>query len=125
MCFQTPRLSTKEYAEGHDANMFRCLLRILEVADDTIQPLWKTISTLPFHAGGMGLRSMKRIRSAAYWASWADCFKMIQDRNPHVASVAVNVLERNGFHDVRCMRELEECTHILERESFTPKHKLI
>ena len=50
-----------------------------------VAPIWEIISTLPLCASGMGLRSMMRIRTAIYWASWADCISMIKVRHPDIA----------------------------------------
>ena len=120
LCRVLDPASTEEYAEGHDANMFRCLLRILEVADDTIQPLWKIISTLPFHAGGMGLRSMRRIRAATYWASWADCLPMIKIRHPGIADEIVTQLSEDDIQNTP-LRELQKCAQLLtSRGMFLP-----
>ena len=41
---------------------------------------------LPLSMGGLGLRSAVRVRSPAYWASWADCLPMMQARHPRVVA---------------------------------------
>ena len=41
----------------------------------------------------MGLRSAPRTSKAAYWASWADCLAMINERHPEVAQLMVDELE--------------------------------
>ena len=66
----TPSQSS-EYAEGHDANMMRCLSQLLDLTE--LPGDAKVIAQLPFREGGLGLRSAARMAPGAYWASWADC----------------------------------------------------
>ena len=46
----------------------------------------RDVATLPLLMGGLGLRSAVRVRSPAYWASWADCLPMMQARHPRVVA---------------------------------------
>ena len=52
-------------------------------------------ASIPLVLGGFGLRSAVRTRKAAYWASWADCLSMVQQRHPQVAAALVTELEGN------------------------------
>ena len=79
------------FARAHDINMRQCLSSILQVnleqADEETQD-----STLPLLLGKLGLRSALRTSKAACWASWADCWAMINERHPE-ARLMVDELE--------------------------------
>ena len=82
-----------EYAGLHDAGLWKCLSRILQVDLSTCG--WDThdVATLPLALGGLGLRSAERASVPAYWASWADCMPMIRERHPQVAERLAATLE--------------------------------
>ena len=88
-----------EYAVGHDANLLTCLYRILEIQAVAINPIWKIVATLPLCQGGLGLQSMMRIGPAAYWASWADCLSMIQNRHPDIAE---HMIDKSNQDESNC-----------------------
>ena len=59
-----PRL-VHTFAEHHDAAVWRCLQGLLGIAGDG---LTLDLAQLPFHWGGLGLRSAVRSSCAAHWA---------------------------------------------------------
>ena len=65
-------------------------------------------ATLPLILGGIGLRSADRLRVPAFWASWADCLPMIQNRHPDVAGQLIAQLE--GRPDTPIMRAASDAT---------------
>ena len=80
-----------DFAEGHIAGLWRCLARIIPTsvgADGTA----KATASLPLAMGGMGLRDASRTSQPAFWASWADCLSMVNDRHPDVATMMVRQL---------------------------------
>ena len=44
---------------------------------------------MPLALGGLGVGGSTRIRVAAYWGSWADCFEMVFSRHPHISEEIV------------------------------------
>ena len=46
----------------------------------------------PLAMGGLGLRSAVKLRHAAHWASWADAFKMIEERHPEIAVTIIRTI---------------------------------
>ena len=59
-----------QFAHQHNVYVWQCFCSLLG------QPLHSTVwevSSLPFHLGGLGLRSASRTIHAACWDSWADC----------------------------------------------------
>ena len=58
------------------------------------------MAQLPFHLGGLGLRSAVRSSCAAHWASSAGSLPMIQKRDPTVARLTVAQLtdQSDVFH---------------------------
>ena len=66
-------LSTVNPDAHHDSCCWQCLCRILRAPDN---PTRKMIAAVPLSEGGLGLHSVVLTRSAAHWASWADCIHM-------------------------------------------------
>ena len=58
------------------------------------------MASLPFGTGGLNLRNAERLRSTAYWSSWADTLPMIREHHPRVADHMLVSLSqgRGGFH---------------------------
>ena len=102
---------TGEFARAHDEGIWRCACDILqiEVAQTDIV---RSIASLPLVLGGLGLRSAERVRSSAYWASWADCIPTIDARHPAVAESFVRELE--GHPHTPCLRAAQEAAWALE-----------
>ena len=65
--------------------------------------------------GGFCLRSATRVRQAAYWSSWADCFPKVHQRHP-VAATLVAQLSRNP--ETRCLSAVREAKHELTLAGF-------
>ena len=82
-----------EYAGLHDAGLWECLSRILQVDLSTCGQDTHDVATLLLALGGLGLRSAERTSVPAYWASWADCMPMIGERHPQVAERLAATLE--------------------------------
>ncbi len=96
-----------EYARAHDEALWECLCTIAAVDPETAG-VWRQVAQLPFHQGGLGLRSAERIGVAAHWASWADSLEMIQARHPPVAQAIVRALEMGGG-DSDVLRAAHQC----------------
>ena len=74
---------TGEFARRHDAAVLGCLGRLLGNDEPlTFDPLAIRRAHLPLRLGGLGLRSAKTGRLAAYWASWADTLPVLRARHP-------------------------------------------
>ena len=65
--------------------MWGCLCSILELPVDQCDEGVRHTAALLLVLGGLGLRNAERTRSAAFWASWADCLPMVYARHPDVA----------------------------------------
>ena len=61
--------STGEFSEAHDQGIWQCLCNILQI-DPTQAQTVKDIASLPLVSGGLVLRSARRTRVPAHWASW-------------------------------------------------------
>ena len=87
----------------------RCLSNILGTpsAPDGAQ----VIATLALSAGGMGLSSAHRVRSAAHFASWADSLRMVRKRHPIIAESMIRHLEVGG---VPCFQAARQCREVVE-----------
>ena len=92
-----------EYARLHDAGLWECFSRILQVDLSTFGQETHDVATLPFVLGGLGLRSAVRTSVPACCASWADCMPMIRERHPQVAKQFAAFLE--GHPDTPHLRE--------------------
>ena len=101
---------TGDFADRHDAKVWRCLCEILGVPVDHDEA--QVIATLSFSEGELGLSSAFRSRSAAHWASWADCMRMVRQRHPDVAEFMMTNLADGAspcFVSVRgCQQSLGE-----------------
>ena len=80
-----PPDSVAPFAAAHDEGLWQCFCRLLDISPDQ-HHVTRTMTTLPVALGGLGLRSARRTSRAAYWASWADCLQMIQERQPELAA---------------------------------------
>ena len=91
------RVVVRTFAERHDAAVWRCLQGMLGTEGDGTT---LDLAQLPFHWGGLGLRSAVRSSGAAHWASWADSLPMIQKRQPAVARLIIVQLtdQSDGSH---------------------------
>ena len=126
-----------DFAEAHNAGLWRCLARIIPIsvgADETA----KATASLPLAMDGTGLRDASRTSQPALWASWADCLSMVYDRHPDVATMMVRQL--SGVDDCespslqaasRAARELTgvECFEVpsweaLVRGARPPPHEV-
>ena len=81
----------RNFAEGHNAGLWRCLAQILP-ASTGADPIAKATASLPLSTGGLGLRDASRTSEPAFWASWADCLSIIRKRHPEVALEMVRQL---------------------------------
>ena len=66
--------------------------------------------------GGLGLRSARRTQPAAYWASWADAIKMVQERHPGVARTILAALEENS--EAESIQAITVCARTLQGVGF-------
>ena len=77
----------RQFAQAHDAGLWRCLCAIVRVGEDQCDPLAEDVASLPLSMGGFGLRSAVRTSNSAFWASWADSLPMVRERHPEVANL--------------------------------------
>ena len=89
------------FARAHDSDMRQCLSQILQVNLAEVDQATQDTVTVPLSLGGLGVRSAVRTSKAAYWASWADCLAMINERHPQVADLLVEELE--GLPRTSCL----------------------
>ena len=80
------------FTEGHDAGLWACLCRLVNVNTDTAEA--KVIASIPLSLGGLGLRSATRTRHSAFWASWVGSLSMIKERHFVVTDWIVGSLTR-------------------------------
>ena len=79
-----------QFAHQHNVNVWQCFCSLLG------QPLHSTVwevSSLPFHLGGLGLRSAFRTIHGACWGSWTDCLNTIRQRHANIAQTMVQALD--------------------------------
>ena len=69
-----PALS-EGFARVHDTRVWECFSELLGVQAEGAP---RNIAHLPFRHGGLGLAGAVLSRSAACWASWADCLPMVK-----------------------------------------------
>ena len=98
------------FATRHDSRVWSTLTRLLGVEGSECA---RQRASLPFSIGGLGLRSVVRTSTAAYWSSWADTLSMIRARHPTVADDVVIALSANlgGLHlqgANSCRRRLQD-----------------
>ena len=87
-----PPTLVRRFAEDHDDGLWSCLCQLLGVSPNQ-SDIVRASATAPLTLGGLGLRSAVRTSESAYWASWADCLHMMQERHPEVAREFVTRLE--------------------------------
>ena len=105
-----------QFAERHEAKIWRCLTTLVGVLPDAISESARAIATLPLSSGGLGCRSSVRLRHAAHWASWADSIKMIGERHPEVAATILRAVDDNNGS--RSIEAINSCTRRLEEAGF-------
>ena len=113
---------TADFSAAHDAAVSACLRELLANNDPAA---WGHLQArrahLPLRHGGLGLRSSRRLRFAAYWASWADTLPMIQARVPAVAARLVELLSApSGAPAIPCTRQAEQASMLLAADGFQP-----
>ena len=83
----------------------------------------RTICPFPSHSlfavlqGGLGLTSAVRGCWAAHWASWTDCFAMINKRPPEVGRI---ILENLSRESVPCLTSFKRIDGQLRRHMELP-----
>ena len=83
------------FASHHGDQIWACLCMLLGVDPASVNRSSRIGATLPLCLGGLGLSSAVRLRHAAHWASWADCIRMVQQRQLIVARTIIEVVEAN------------------------------
>ena len=92
-----PPALSEGFARVHDARVWECFSELLGVQAGGAP---RNIAHLPFRHGGLGLASAVLSRSAARWASWADCLPMVKARHPVITGELLHALDdqRGGIH---------------------------
>ena len=112
-----PPSQSAAYAAGHDAGMQETMVALLGTlpGDHEQTTMAHNLASLPMRLGGLGLRSARRLASAAYWASWGDAMPMLQERVPEATAIITRELA--GIPR-GCLGELHTACGILDREGF-------
>jgi hypothetical protein len=117
-----PPSVSAQFAASHDAAIVACLARLMDnpIAAEAVVARAGMVAQLPFKLGGLGLRSATRLAQAAYWASWADCLPMIQQRHPPIARSVAAALDLPMGAEARadCLQEVRVARAALLREGF-------
>ena len=88
-----PPALSEGFARVHDTRVWECFSELLGVQAEGAP---RNIAHLPFRHGGLGLASAVLSRSAACWASWADCLPMVKARHPVIAGELLHALDDQG-----------------------------
>ena len=99
--------AVRQLARDHDAGLFQCLCRILQIEPTVCDQESRETAALPLVLDGLGLRSAERIATPAYWANWADYLQMLNERHPTVAEECVRQLE--GEPHSEALTAAKEC----------------
>ena len=75
-----------QFAHQHDVSVWQCLCSLLGQPLNT--DVWE-VGSLPYHLGGLGLRSVSCTIHAACWGRWADCLSSIRQRHAQIAQTMV------------------------------------
>ena len=86
----------RQFAESHDAGLWRCLCQILDIPEGQCEATARIASSMPLLLGGIGLRSAVRTSLPTCWASWGDCLHMVHQTHFDIAEVLVNHWEAGG-----------------------------
>ena len=78
------------FACQHDFHTWKCLSTLLGQRQNALPQDW---GSLPFHLGGLGLRSAHHSARAAFWGSWADCLHIISRRHGNIARTMFDAFE--------------------------------
>ena len=97
------------FSKAHDAAMCRVLFQLLDDPGGTEDQLHhaRRLAQLPLRLGGLGLAGAVHGCTAAYWASWVDCLRMVRQRHPALAAHFVRALEAPMDAAEPCLRELQ------------------
>ena len=88
-----PPAFSEGFARNHDTRVWECLSALLGVQ---VEGAPRNVAHFPFRTGGLGLASAVLSRSAASWASWADCLPMVKARHPVIAEELIHALDDRG-----------------------------
>ncbi len=76
---------TGEFASLFDGRIDAALARLVNLPDNTeLSELSKSVRTLSATNGGLGMRSLTRIRELAYYASWLTSMRYIRENFPTI-----------------------------------------
>ena len=77
----------------------------------------QVIATLALSAGGLGLSSAHKVRSAAHFPSWAGALSVVRKRHPVIAESMIRRLEVGGVPHFQAARQ---CREVVEPNQ--PRH---
>ena len=89
-----PPCLTAAFGASHDEAVLSCLSDLLGAA-----PLPDTaarLAQLPFHEGGLGLRSAVSLAPSAFWGYWADVLPVLHSQVPDLAAFVLRLLQAPG-----------------------------
>ena len=84
-----------QFAHQHNVNVWQ---RFCSLLGKTLHSTVWEVSSLPFHLGGLGLRSASRTIHAACWGSWADCLNTIRQRHAQTMVQALDSHPETAIH---------------------------
>ena len=96
-----------QFAERHDAAVWQRAILGTPGAPEAAQ----TTANFPMSMGGLGPTSAVRSRVAAYLLSCADCITMIKDRQPVVANMVIEGIDRDPAPCFQAVRSCERALH--------------
>ena len=111
-----PPSQSVEYARAHDEGIWQVVSTLLDLRERGEHDQARQVATLPMRQG-LGLRSASRGAEAAYWASWADAWPMISERNPAIAEHVEHAMTQEVHHE-GCLAELHNACGRLDREGM-------
>ena len=96
-----------QFAIQHDAGIRQCLEDLLHIP--VTDAVW-AMASLPFGSEGLSLRNAERLRTTAYWSTWADTLPMIRERHPRVADhILVSLSQGGGGFHLEAAHESRDC----------------
>ena len=104
---------TRYVAERHDGLVWECLKGVLGTSSAPLSA--KATANLPLSMGGLGLTSALEVRTAAFWASWADSMKMVKERHPTIANELMVGIDRE---EGPCFQSVRTCQQLLVDAGF-------
>ena len=118
-----PPSESNLYAAAHDEAIWRTLQHLLAEPDAEGEG-WdaaRSLAFLPTVLGGLGLCCAERVRTAAYWAAWADALPVMRQRRPDAAARCARELSAADAAAAPSLRAAAAAGAALEEEGWTER----